>query len=55
VHTAGDDCLVVAVGQGHGAEAGHSIGDNIAAGRKVRLAQSEIDSELQRSILSCSP
>ncbi len=32
---ADDDGLVVAVGRGHGAEAGQSIGENMTAGREV--------------------
>ena len=35
VLAAGDDSLVVAVGRGHGAEAGQAIGENLAAGREV--------------------
>ena len=35
VLAAGDDCLVLAVGRGHGAEAGQSIGENMTAGREV--------------------
>ena len=35
VLAAGDDRLVVAVGRGHGAEAGQSIGWNTAAGREM--------------------
>ena len=38
VLTAGDDCLVVAAGRGHGAEAGQSIGENMAAGRAVAFS-----------------
>ena len=33
-----DDCLVVAVGRGDGAEAGQSIGENMAAGREVAFS-----------------
>lgn len=32
---AGGDSLVVAVGRGHGAEAGQATGENMAAGREV--------------------
>ena len=35
---AGDKSLVVAVGCGHGAEAGESIGENMAAGREVAFS-----------------
>ncbi len=35
VLAAGDDSLVVAVGRGHGAEAGQAIGENMAAGCEV--------------------
>ena len=35
VLAAGDDSLVLAVGRGHGAEAGQAIGENMAAGREV--------------------
>ena len=35
VLAAGDDSLVVAVGRGHGAEAGQFIGKNMTAGREV--------------------
>ena len=35
VPAAGDDCLVVAVGLGHGAEAGQAFGENMAAGHEV--------------------
>ncbi len=37
VLAAGDDSLVVAVGRGHGAEAGPPIGKTMAAGREVAL------------------
>ena len=35
VLAAGDERLLVAVGRGHGAEAGQSIGKSMAAGREV--------------------
>ena len=35
VLAAGDDCLVVAVGCGHSAEAGQAIGQDMAARREV--------------------
>ena len=41
---AGDDGFMVAFGRGHGAEAGQSIGENMAAGR-------EVVSPSQRSLL----
>ena len=37
VFAAVDDCLVVAVGCGHGTEAGQGIGEHLAAGTQVAL------------------
>ena len=44
---AGDDSLVVAVGCGHRAEAGQSIGENMAAGSEVAYGPVEITAELK--------
>jgi len=38
VRTAGDHCLVVAVGCGHSAEAGQAIGEHMAAGHQMAFS-----------------